>query len=226
MSMRFERPPLVIEHPWDHLQTFFTLGGSRKYDSWITSGESAPNRIVRGDVYAMNRSMRARCPHKYWQSLYDDNDDIPELAVIDPGWNLFTMSDVQWKKQNVLRLLDALFTTVIRKGINIPRATKILHIKRPALIPVCDAYVLRLLGIPGTSANSGLAAVIQIRTAGRANLKTLEELQQRLKTEPPKLSRTLVRITDALVWGSHPDSWLGRRAAAEAAADDEDKPGE
>lgn len=217
MTLRFDRPPLEIDDPWQHLQRFFTVDGSLKYDSWIASGESPQNRIVWEDVHAMNRSMSARCPHKYWQHFYDSGGDLPVLAAIDPEWNLFAMSETQWKERQVLDLLGELFTAIIRDGIGIPRATKVLHIKRPALIPVCDAYVLQLLGIPGTSASSGLAAVAQIRTAGRANLRVLQELQLRLKEEPPNVSRTLVRITDALIWGSHPASWMGRTAAREAA---------
>jgi hypothetical protein len=79
------------------------------------------------------------------------------------------------------------------------------HIKRPALIPVCDAFVLRLLGIPGESAASGVAATVHLREEGRRNLETLEGLQARLVDELG-VSRTLVRIADALIWGSHPDT--------------------
>lgn len=52
----FQPAPLVVDHPWDHAKSFFTTDGSVKYDKYIASGVSPPNRIVIEDVVEINRS--------------------------------------------------------------------------------------------------------------------------------------------------------------------------
>jgi Family of unknown function (DUF6308) len=211
MEIRIHPVPLVIKDPWHHLKTFFTLDGSRKYDAYIGSAKSPRNRITDDDVTAINTSMSARSPHGDWQPLIASGA-LPELAEVSPEWDLFTMPSEDWSRLRVPERLEALFTSVMGPGIGISRATKVLHIKRPALIPVCDAYVLRLLGVPGDGAASGVAATVHLRDQGRRNLEALRGLRDRLENELG-LSRTLVRVADALIWGSYPDTWLAKREA-------------
>jgi hypothetical protein len=52
----------------------------------------------------------------------------------------------------------------LSRGIGISRATKVLHIKRPRLVPVCDSYVLRLMGIPGDTGASAVALIEHLRS--------------------------------------------------------------
>lgn len=84
-----------------------------------------------------------------------------------------------------------------------------LHIKRPMLIPVCDSYVLKLMGIPDVGAESGVALVEHLRTIRKDLLSTLQSLRHRL--QEMGCDRTLVRILDSLLWSGYPDTWLKRR---------------
>lgn len=209
--LRFQPAPLVIDDPWERVSSFFAEDGSVKYDNYIATGVSPKNRIVAEDIFAINQSMRARSSHEDWQRFLDDAADLPELAAISPDWDLCEMSPDDWDRAHVPQRLEALFASVLGPGIRISRATKVLHIKRPALIPVCDDYVLQLLGIPGQAPASGVAAIVHLREEGRRNLRRLQELRNRLQREHD-ITRTLARIIDVLIWGSHPDTWVARRA--------------
>jgi hypothetical protein len=167
------------------------------------------HRITEDDVTAINTSMRARSRHADWGRLIECAD-LRELRCVDPALDLITTPPGIWDAAQMPAQLEKLFEAVIGPRIGISRATKVLHIKRPALIPVCDAYVLRLLGIPGDTAAAGVAAVVHLRKEGRRNLHALRDLQSRLAVELG-VSRTLVRVLDALIWGSYPDTWLARR---------------
>jgi hypothetical protein len=128
---------------------------------------------------------------------------------LDATIDLFQASDKQWIDQQVSAKVEKLFKIVIGKGIGIARATKMLHIKRPMLIPVCDSYVLKLMGIPDVGAESGVALVEHLRTIRKDLLPTLKGLRNRL--HEMDCDRTLVRILDSLLWSGYPDTWLKRR---------------
>jgi hypothetical protein len=212
MSLSLRPALLVIDDPWEQVKTFFAMDGSIKYDSYIASGVSPTNRIIEDDVTAINTSMSARSPHKDWARLIE-RGDLPELEAVDPSWDLIALSHREWTDGQVPERLERLFTAFVGHGVGISRATKVLHIKRPSLVSVCDSYVLRLLGIPGDSTASGVAAMVHLREEGRRNLETLTDLRDRLEKEFG-ISRSLVRILDVLIWGSYPDTWLAKRAAA------------
>jgi Family of unknown function (DUF6308) len=183
--------------------------GLRSYDAYITSGTSPQNQIVDADVSAINVTMGARSPHGDWADIIR-RGDLPELAALSPNLDLFKTSEVTWARERVPIRLAALFGAVIAKGIGIARATKLLHIKRPALIPVCDSYVLGLMGIPIVGADSGVALVEHLRAVRKELLPVLLDLQKRLRHQG--CDRTLVRIVDSLLWSAYPDTWLKRNS--------------
>jgi hypothetical protein len=86
--------------------------------------------------------------------------------------------------------------------------------KRPHLIPVCDSYVLRLMGITGEDGAASVALIEHLRSQRKELLPMLQNLQLRLHNAGHE--RTLVRIMDALIWGSHPDTWLQRHRTPES----------
>src|SRR2546430_12648823 len=134
MPIRFNPAPLVVDDPWDRVESFFERDiSSLKYDRYIASGVSPQSRIVIDDVKAINESMSARSPHHDWDTLIR-RGDLPELVAIDAGWDLVTMPDGEWDDARVPQRLEALLTAVVGKGIGISRATKVLHIKRPGLV--------------------------------------------------------------------------------------------
>jgi hypothetical protein len=80
--------------------------------------------------------------------------------------------------------------------------------KRPRLIPICDSYVLKLMAIPGNDGASGVALIQHLRTLRSVLLPTLRDLRGRLRKRG--FDPTLVRITDGVIWGSYPDTWVQR----------------
>jgi hypothetical protein len=182
--------------------------GSLSYDAYIANSGSPPNRVTDLDVTAINGSMRARSRRAAWAPLIKRGDLI-ELRVLPVQLDLFQASDAEWARLAVPERLSTLFQSVMTKGIGITGATKLLHIKRPALIPVCDSYVLGFMGIPNIGAASGVALIDNLREMRGDLLPPLLELQQFLIERG--YSRTLVRIVDALLWTGYADTWLSPR---------------
>jgi hypothetical protein len=157
--------------------------------------------------------MSARSPHADWAGL-TSRKVLPELAAVSPSWNVFLSSQNLWSAEFVPERLLALFASVLRKGVGISRATKVLHMKRPHLIPVCDSYVLRSMGITGEDGAASVALIEHLRDQRKELMPLLQDLQSRLRNAGHE--RTLVRIMDALIWGSHADTWLQRHRATES----------
>jgi hypothetical protein len=210
--IRLRRADVIVDTPWKTALKFFTENSSSlgpgSYDAYVMAGRSPANKITEDDVRAINVTMGARSPHADWAKLIK-RGDLSELKALSQSIDLFQTSERRWSKERVSARLADLFNAVIGKGIGIARATKVLHIKRPRLIPVCDSNVLRLMGIPDVGAESGVALVEQIRVIRNDLLPTLLDFQERLKGRG--CDRTLVRILDSLLWSGYPDTWLKRR---------------
>ncbi|HEV8053367.1 MAG TPA: DUF6308 family protein, partial [Candidatus Limnocylindrales bacterium] len=87
--------------------------------------------------------------------------------------------------------------------------TKMLHLKRPSLVPVLDSLVIDQLGGRGKSVEQVLE---HLRSVGRSNLDALRQIQTHLVSltgyDQRPIDRTTVRILDALLWSTHPASVL------------------
>jgi hypothetical protein len=205
--LRIRRPDLVVDDPWGLILKFVTA--DRRYDSYIASGASPRNRIVLEDVVAINTTMGARSPHSDWDAVIG-RGVLSELKAIDVTWDVFLTPDKIWLAQPIGKRVAKLLDAVMGKGIGLARATKVLHIKRPHLIPVCDSYVLRLMGMPGQDGASAAALVEHLRSIRKDLLPTLIGMRDKLFERGHE--RTLLRIADALIWSSYPDTRLARPA--------------
>jgi len=212
-KLRIQRPDLVVDAPFEHASYFFSTDassrGPKAYDQYVLSGASPPNQITLNDVTAINQTMRARAPHGDWLSVIAEGV-LPELSAIPEDCDLFLASEEMWLSERIPERLTELFGAVLGPGIGISRATKVLHIKRPRLVPVCDSNVLSLMGIPGSDDRSAVALIQHLRDQRSLLTQPLLGLQRRLADAG--YPRTLVRIADALIWSSHPDTWMARRA--------------
>jgi len=193
---------LIVPDPLTHARAFLCAGGNLAYDEYVASGPSPRNSIVRSDIAAINTYMTARSPYGDWAELIGAGP-ISQLRRIDPAWNLFTTSDRTWREEDVLTKLYRLFDRVTGPGIGISRATKMLHIKRPDLIPICDSYVLGFLGVRGDAAAAGVAVAVMPRQRRRDLVPVLRELRRELKATDG-VRRSFPRIADALIWGAVP----------------------
>ena len=192
---------------------FFALDpssrGENSYDV-LSAAAAEPDRIRPEDVTALNTSMRARTSPERWQDLFAQ-DDLPWLRGLDPSWDLVEMADTEWHKVQVEQRIREALDGIVAPYRNISVATKMLHFKRPRLIPVLDSLVLEMLGvrIPAENARDrrldrASAVIVHLRQGGRRQAEVLRELQANLRQL--EIERPLVRILDALLWAGHPDS--------------------
>jgi hypothetical protein len=98
------------------------------------------------------------------------------------------------------RVAALLHAVMGRPGIGPARASKVLHLKRPTLIPVCDSRVLLVLGIAQTEDDAILTVLRYLRGEGRRLEEQLKALQGRLAQLG--LHRPLIRILEVLLWQS------------------------
>ena len=171
--------------------------GPNAYDDCVLKGLD-PNRITDDDVSAVNQTMVARTPHKCWTDFTEATRDEPWLTALDPEWGLYSMPETEWLQHVVHKHLGVAFKAVIGPYRRPAVATKVLHIKRPRLIPVCDSYVARIMGVELWDSAGLLGLVTHLREQGQVNLDGLLKIQARLSEIG--IDRTLVRILDALLW--------------------------
>ena len=209
-----DAPRLVIEGAQWLAETFFSRDpsavGQASYDFWIEETQRDPerrHRIVDGDVTSVNTTMAARTAHETWAPIINSTD-WSWLEALDPGWDLFGVTPADWAGEKVARRLTDAFNAIQRPGLGIAVTTKVLHVKRPRLIPVLDSLVIEQLLMRTTSdVSSWVAAIEHIRRVGQANLAELEAIREHLRMKGIA-DRTLVRILDALLWTSNPRSGL------------------
>src|SRR5919108_1619380 len=196
-QLRLRRADLVVEDPFDKLIAFFRKWP--QYDAYVASGDSPPNQIVPKDVDVIYSTMGSRASRASWQPLID-RGSLPELRAIDPGIDLYLTTQRLWVETRTQERLHSLFDAMRGKGIGIANATKLLYIKRPRLIPVCDSFVLNLFDLPAGEMASGIALISALRSRRTQWTPLLRDIQLRLKRSPDHIERTLVRIGDALMW--------------------------
>lgn len=199
------RPPLVIENAEWLAEAFFALDPSGKPGGFDDEARSTePTRIESKDVDAINRTMRARSPQEAWGTV--KGRELSWLAKLSPSWDLVKLTDDDWVHHAAPALEEAL-GALREKGRGVSVSTKILHLKRPWLVPVLDSFVVEQLGaaMPSTPA-SAVALIGHVRQVARQNRQTLEQIIGHLGAQG--VYRSAVRVLDALLWGSHKDSWI------------------
>jgi len=185
---------------------FVELDPARDYDRW---GErSPPDRIVAGDVSALNRFMRARTAHTHWEHLI--NDPAPAwLAAVPSAWDAATITEDVWRQRDGEARVYEAFAAMIGPYRNLAVVSKVLHLKRPRLIPILDALVVEQIGGRGRDqapslARAALAArmVSHLGREARANQPALSALQAELEADG--IRRSQMRLLDILLWLTHP----------------------
>lgn len=201
-------PRLVIEDPYEIALDFFSKDassvGSDAFDAWV--GRTDAVRIVTDDIYAINRTMRARSPHTAWAAFVGTPEPLSWLAALDPTWDLFELTPDEWEGSGAGAKVAAALAALTGPYRNLSVVTKVLHAKRPRLFPVLDSLVAEQVG---WRAGAGPMTLLEhLRAEGQANLEVLQTTMERLATAGYR--RTLVRVLDALLWTSHPAAGLGQ----------------
>jgi hypothetical protein len=216
ITLRVERVDggLLVLDGWNLASRFFSLDSSSvgvgSYDSLAGRGE--PGMITASDVTAINRTMRARSPKKYWEPIMDR--PLGWLRGMPENLDLIEAGDGAWAAGGGQRLVADALAGACGRGRGVSVATKLLHLKRPRLIPVLDDLVVDQLGVSlpseperrAEAAHKAAALVTHLRGQGRANLPALEQIRSRLTMDGT--DRSLVRILDAVLWLAHPGAVL------------------
>lgn len=146
--------------------------------------------------------MIARMSPAVVEGIYARADAInAALALIPPSATLAgRVADVPW--DGLAALMRAIYGA---REVGLARATKVLHKKRPALVPILDSVLekyLRTVDSVHRSGDFALDAVALIHSYKReldASLPTLRVLQAELRTRTIEL--TEVRLLDLFLWG-------------------------
>ncbi|MFL5819055.1 MAG: DUF6308 family protein [Solirubrobacteraceae bacterium] len=107
------------------------------YDAFAGFGHR--DRVGVEDVIAMNTTMRSRSKHAWWEPVFAS--DQRWLREIPADLDIVEADEDEWKAANGSALLSAAVAACIRPGIGLAGATKLLHLKRPRLVPILDRFV-------------------------------------------------------------------------------------
>ncbi len=162
------------------------------------------DRFEDEDITALNRTIRTHAAHLWWSDLLELK--APKwLADLDPAWDLYELSDETWATTGLPARLAAALAAMDAQHRKLAVITRVLHLKRPALVPVLDSLVIDQLGARG---KNPVIVIEHVRDVGRRNLGALLAVQRHLAAKTGEdgqpIRRTLVRITDALLWTAHP----------------------
>jgi hypothetical protein len=195
-------PPLIlrngikIDDPLSLALRFIREDGSyRVYDEPYIAQD---NTLSKPDVVIANK-FQARMGQLVVDAILRSAGQLgASLARIPPGTSLLASAEeIPWQ------YLEALYATMLGiPEVGLPRATKILHKKRPSLIPILDSVVeayLRSVGYVAVVENKAKLAVELTRsykTELDANANTLRCIRIALKKRG--LDLTECRLLDYL----------------------------
>ena len=179
-------------------RAFFSADPSAKaggYDSLAGTGDR--NRVVVEDVIAMNTTMRSRSKHAWWEPVFAS--DQGWLREIPFDLDIVEANEEEWEAANGDALLSAAVAACIRPGIGLAGATKLLHLKRPRLVPILDQLVAEMMGVnlPDSPTVKQRVAIghrlaTAIRREGRRNIQVLQRIQAELAKS--NIDRPLIRL--------------------------------
>lgn len=196
----------VISNLEERIREYCRVEIYHKYDDC----HDVNNIITLKNIDAANK-LYARISKTVAERVIQSESIRNTLAVID-NKEMGEINKENWKdyKEKLYHLLLS-FCSI--KGVGIAVATKILHLKRPKLIPILDSFVVKfLLEIDIQDINKrylpeiGIKSIDMIREDIMRNLEAFTILQERLSDLSIPLSK--VRLYDILVWST--EKWIIR----------------
>ncbi|NQS88674.1 hypothetical protein HQ584_02645 [Patescibacteria group bacterium] len=192
---------VVINDPEDRIREYCRVEIYYGYDDC----HEVNNAITQCNIDAANK-LFARISKMVAERIIQSENIRNTLTVIDDK-ELGEINKEEWRncKEKLYNLLIS-FCSI--KGVGIAVATKILHLKRPKLIPILDSFVVKfLLGIDTQNVwdkqhliETGIKATEIIREDIRENWEDFITLQEKLSDLPILLEK--VRLYDILVWST------------------------
>lgn len=193
------RDDIEIPSPEERIREYCEIEIYQGYDDQ----HSPDNVISPKDIKAAN-SLYARINSSESSRILSYSTISLLLAKVR-NEDLSKISDVEWivEKGNIRQLLKELLSI---QGIGLAKAFKILHLKRPKLLPIFDSYVVKFLtgtdlttiSDKGKILEIGLSALEISRNIILRNHDGFSRLQQQLTDLPIPL--TITRLFDILCW--------------------------
>lgn len=169
--------------------------------------QARPHELVDQDWRAANK-FAARISEEQWDRIQASPEIAHSLALLPENADLFDMRAAIWGEmtETLANLLDAFLTI---DGVGAAKATKLLYLKRPNVIPICDSIAMeRLLGLTRTVKDSGtvIRCIDVFRQIGSEpeNRRVLEVARQHLNNVLPEgdayRDMPLVKVLDSVIW--------------------------
>jgi len=170
----------------------------------VDAADDVLGQIRERDICAAKRLGARGASNSDWEDLRNSQSVLEGLQATNNGWNLFRLGEDAWHETRQT-IKDTLEASLQVHGIGLGNATKLLWIKRPRLIPICDSFVLQRLEIgTGGELDRGMDCIDLIRAIGTAHLDVLESARDhataRLNEGNPYRYLPEVRILDAVIW--------------------------
>lgn len=150
------------------------------------------------DLQLLLGATEPRGSSPYWEDLLVLHPSPKWLTRLDPAWDLIRMPEASWLSQDCTASIEAAFQGLYgahrRKAI----ITKLLYMKRPLLVPICDSTLAGLMRLRKDDPQALAGFVSHFREQGRRNVAALEVIQRDLESRG--LRRSLPRILQAVLW--------------------------
>jgi uncharacterized protein DUF6308 len=144
--------------------------GPGAYDQRVASPDNSPNQFEVADVRAINTTMMARTQYVHWEVFTKSTKPLPWLSELDRTWDLFEMDEGAWGAADCEAKILAALSEIMALYRTTSISTKILHIKRPRLIPICDSYVTGMIGGRAGGPSATMKLIVDVRAVGRRTL--------------------------------------------------------
>jgi len=209
------REDIVFVDPESRIREYCEIEIYKGYDD----KHSVNDRITEKDIDAANKlyAMIDRYDGEESRRLLSHAGTVQACLSSIPNVDLHDISDEEWMDLKIkIRKLFNEFLSI--RGIGLAKATKILHLKRPKLIPVLDSFVIHfLLGInisdydKNKQVDISLQALDLIREIMIKQRDAFEKLAQQTCNLPIHL--TNLRLFDILCWTAEKWDIMGKRNA-------------
>ena len=196
------RDDVVFSDPESRIREYCEIEIYQGYDD----KHSIDNIITKRDIDVANNiyAMIGRYDKDENKRLLRHSKSITRFLNSIPNVDIHDVVDSEWPRLR-RRIEELLIEFLSIKGIGLSKATKILHLKRPNLIPVLDSHVINfLLGInisdieKRRQVDRGLQALDRIRKTIINQRSAFEKLAEETRDLPIQL--TIIRLFDILCW--------------------------
>lgn len=172
-------------------EMFYYLCRFGRYPKYDKIKPEDYQRITDQDRQLANK-LAARMGTEVWKPLIGQS-----ISDIKLDWNLFCMTDDQWR--HCAQITSEVLSHFFVMGVGVPRLTKALHRKRPDFMPVCDSVLLEAFQIKSSDkADKVVECMEKLRHMGRINLDVLTSLRNLSRAKGMEM--TELRILELLYW--------------------------